>query len=79
MIPLADAEDEDHGLRFNSYGDFSRMNQRWNAATAATTRGRLRENPEEWQHYHSLYREARKDRAVVPFEETAKYLLVREG
>ena len=79
VIPLADAEDEDHGRRIASYGVFSRMNQRWNAATGATTHGRLRENPEEWRHYHSLYREARKDGAVVPFEEMAKDLLVREG
>jgi hypothetical protein len=79
VIPLADAEDEDHGRRIASYGDFSRMNQRWNTATGATTHGRLRENPDEWRHYHSLYREARKDWAVVPFEEMAKDLLVREG
>ena len=79
VIPLADAEDEDHGRRIASYGNFSRMNQRWNAATGATTHGRLRENPDEWRHYHSLYREARKDWAVVPFEEMAKDLLVREG
>ena len=35
VIPLA--EDEDHGRRIANYGDFSRMNQRWNATTGATT------------------------------------------
>lgn len=79
VIPLPDAEDEDHGRRITSYGNFSRMNQRWDAATGATTHGRLRENPQEWHHYHSLYREARKDWAVVPYEEMAKEMLVREG
>ena len=77
VIPLT--EDEDHGRRIANYGDFSRMNQRWNAATGATTHTRLKENSEEWQHYHSLYREARKDWAVVPFEEMAKDLSIREG
>ena len=77
VIPLA--EDEDHGRRIANYGDFSHMNRRWNAATGATTHTRLKENSEEWQHYHSLYREARKDWAVVPFEEMANDLSIREG
>ena len=48
VITLPDAEDEDHGRLITSYCNFSRMNQRWNAAKGATTHGRLRENPDEW-------------------------------
>ncbi len=48
------------------------MNQRWNGAKSETTHSRLQENAEEWQHYHALYREARKAWAVVPFEQMVK-------
>jgi len=37
----------------------------------------LKENPEEWYLYHTLYRETRKDWAEVPFEKIAKSLKKR--
>jgi len=55
------------------------MNQRWNGAKSGTTHTRLQDNPEEWQHYHALYRDARKTWAVVPFEQMVKELSIREG
>jgi SAM-dependent methyltransferase len=49
------------------------MNRTWNQSRSATTQARLRENPEEWAQYHTLYREARKDWSVVPFEEFIRW------
>ena len=39
----------------------------------------LQANPEEWAHYHTLYREARESWTVVPFEEMIRWLEEREG
>ena len=33
----------------------------------------MQKNPEEWAQYHTLYREARKGWAVVPFEEFIRW------
>ena len=35
-----------------SFGDFSRMNARWNRAGSGTTHERLQRDPAEWRHYH---------------------------
>jgi superfamily II DNA or RNA helicase len=59
------------------FGDLSVMNSRFNTAYSKTTHERLKENPEEWYLYHTLYREARKDWAEVPFEKIAKSLKKR--
>jgi len=77
-IPLPNPEDQEHIKRVRKYGDFSRMNGRWNGAKSLTTHERLQENPEEWETYHSLYREARETWAVVPFEEMANWLKDRK-
>ena len=67
ITTLLGVDDDGHQTRAARYGDFSKMNQQWNSAKSATTHARLRESAEEWQHYHALYREARKTWAVVPF------------
>ena len=59
------------------FGDLSVMNSRFNTAYSKTTYERLKENPEEWYLYHTLYREARKTWAEVPFEKIAKSLKKR--
>ncbi len=59
------------------FGDLSVMNSRFNTAYSSTTHERLKQNPEEWYLYHTLYREARKDWAEVPFERIAKSLKKR--
>jgi len=59
------------------FGDLSMMNSRFNTAYSSTTHERLNQNPEEWYLYHTLYREARKDWAEVPFEKIAKSLKKR--
>jgi hypothetical protein len=65
--------------RARNYGDFSTMNRRWNQTDSAKTAERLRQNPDEWAHYHTLYREARKTWAVVPFEEVIRWAEKRSG
>ena len=65
--------------RTRNYGDFSTMNRRWNQTDSAKTAERLRQNPNEWAHYHTLYREARKTWAVVPFEEVIRWAEKRSG
>jgi superfamily II DNA or RNA helicase len=59
------------------FGDLSMMNSRFNTAYSKTTHERLKQNPEEWYLYHTLYREARKDWAEIPFERIAKSLKKR--
>jgi SAM-dependent methyltransferase len=53
------------------------INSRFNTAYSSTTNERLKQNPEEWFLYHTLYREARKDWAEIPFERIAKSLKKR--
>lgn len=59
------------------FGDLSVMNSRINTAYSKTTNERLKENPEEWYLYHTLYREARKAWAEIPFEKISKSLKKR--
>ena len=62
-----------------AYGDFSTMNGRWNLSTSETLSKRLEGNPEEWEQYHTLYREARRSWTVVPYEEMIRWAQEREG
>ncbi|MCG8554064.1 MAG: methyltransferase-like protein, partial [Proteobacteria bacterium] len=77
-IPLS-REPGEVKRRTQRYGDFSRMNNRWYAATSDKTHTRLEANPEEWAHYHTMYQELRKSWDVVPFEEEIRWLERREG
>ncbi len=78
-IPLPDADPADVERRRRRYGDFSQMNQRWNHGRSETTHARLRDNPEEWAQYHTLYQEARKGWTVVPYEEMIRWCQKRSG
>lgn len=55
------------------------MNNRWYAAESSVTHDRLVNNPEEWAHYHTLYRQLRESWPVVPFKEEINWLLERDG
>ena len=55
------------------------MNHAWNQGQSQATHERLQKNPEEWAQYHTLYREARKDWAVVPYEEMIRWCQKRSG
>lgn len=77
-IPLS-GEPAEVARRISRYGDFSRMNNRWYATTSDKTHTRLAANPEEWAHYHTMYRELRKSWPVIPFEEEVRWLMERSG
>jgi superfamily II DNA or RNA helicase len=79
VIPLPDKGPEDVERRRRRYGDFSTMNRAWNQGRSAATHERLQANPEEWANYHTLYRQARKDWAVVPYEEMVRWCQQRSG
>jgi len=77
-IPL-DGTPADVEKRVQRYGDFSKMNNRWYASDSAKTHDRLANNPEEWAHYHTLYRQLRETWPVVPYKEEIRWLSEREG
>ena len=79
VVPLPDTDPNDVARRRRQYGDFSGMNRRWNQGRSTTTNERLRANPEEWEQYHTLYRETRKDWAVIPYEEMIRWCQKRSG
>jgi hypothetical protein len=79
VVPLPDKGPEDAERRLRRYGDFSTMNRTWNQGRSAATHARLQANPEEWANYHTLYREARKDWAVIPYEEMIRWCQQRSG
>ena len=79
VFPLPASEEEGEERRKRRYGDFSEMNRRWNQSRSSEVWKRLKEDSEEWAQYHTLYREARKDWAVVPYEELTRWFLKREG
>ncbi len=49
-------------------GDFSEMNRVWSVSNSTTTGERLKDNPEEWYQYHTLYRERRQEWNEIPYE-----------
>ena len=78
VVPLCDDE-VDVRRRYAKYGDFSKMNNRWNQTSSAKLTARLSENPEEWEQYHTFYREARSSWPVIPFQEMIRWCKRREG
>jgi Hypothetical methyltransferase/Probable Zinc-ribbon domain/Type III restriction enzyme, res subunit len=79
FVPLPDVDPVDNRRRNVQYGDFSRMNARWNTSYSDTTYKRLQGNPEEWMQYHTLYQAARKTWSVIPYEEAIKWLEKRSN
>jgi hypothetical protein len=72
-IPLS-GEPSEVARRNARYGDFSKMNNRWYAAGSEATHARLAANPEEWAHYHTMYRQIRESWPIVPFKEEIRWL-----
>jgi hypothetical protein len=70
-VPLPEFETQ---IALRRFGDFSMMNSRFNSAYSQTTHERLKQNPEEWYLYHTLYREARKTWSEIPYQKIAKSL-----
>ena len=79
FVPLPDADPIDDRRRNAQYGDFSRMNARWNNSYSDTTYKRLQTNPEEWMQYHTLYQAARKTWSVIPYEKAIEWLEKRSN
>ncbi len=77
-IPLS-GEPSEVERRISRYGDFSKMNNRWYASASDSTHARLASNPEEWAHYHTMYRQLREAWPVVPYKEEIRWLSEREG
>jgi len=69
-IPLSDTVIQ---TRVRKFGDFSEMNRRINTSNSETTNKRFQKNPDEWELYHALYREARKEWTIIPYEEIIKW------
>ena len=78
VVPLS-KKPYDVALRMRTYGDFSRMNNRWYASSSHKTHERLQHDPQEWAHYHTMYRDLREGWDVVPFEEEIAFWSPREG
>ena len=78
IVPLSDDEVETR-RRLAKYGDFSQLNNRWNRSDSKTLNARLKANPEEWEQYHTLYRQARAQWSVVPINEMIAWCEKREG
>ena len=72
VVPLSD-EPVEVKRRVAKYGDFSKINRSWNQRQSATTHEVLEADPEAWEQYHTLYREARQSWTVVPFEEMIRW------
>ena len=78
-VPLPTDDLAEVKKRQSRYGDFSRLNNTWNRRNSGKTHEALQRNPEEWEHYHTLYRESRATWATVPYEELIRWLREREG
>lgn len=73
-VPLDESDVSETARRYASYGDFSRLNSRWNRAASSKTNERLRSNPEEWCYYHTRMDEMEAKWQVNPREECINYL-----
>ena len=61
-----------------SLGDFSKLNQTWSVSRSNNTFERLKKDKSEWEYYHTLYRQKRKDWDEIPYIEIAKKINKRE-
>lgn len=73
-IPLNPKQIE---YKSNKLGDFSELNKNWSISNSKTTQKRLNSDKSEWEYYHTLYREKRKNWDEIPYLEIAKKVKVR--
>lgn len=71
VFPLRPEIVEQIGKRL---GDFSEVNRQWSISKSTTTHEHLKQNPEEWYYYHSLYSEKRKTWDEIPYIEIGKMI-----
>jgi hypothetical protein len=74
FIPLSD---DVKASTLRRLGDLSQMNQKINHASSEETHARFQKSPDEWECYHSTYREDRKKWEVVPYQEVIKWAKLR--
>lgn len=80
LVSTLFTEDEyEQQKRLRKYGDFSKMNSRWNISDSSKTHQRLISNQQEWAHYHELYRQNREKWVKTPYKEMIKYYSKRNG
>jgi SAM-dependent methyltransferase len=77
-IPLS-SEPVEVARRDAKYGDFTKLNNRWYASESADTHARLAASPEEWAHYHTVYRQLRETWTTVPYKKEIDWLRERTG
>jgi superfamily II DNA or RNA helicase len=65
-VPLDESDAKTASARLANYGDFSRINARWNSASSSATHTRLQENSEEWCYYHTRLQEHERTWQLVP-------------
>ena len=75
-IILSLSEDE-LKIGYRKFGDFSNMNRLINTTSSAVMHDKFKNNPKDWEYYHELYREARKEWNIVPYKEAAKWCKAR--
>ena len=59
--------------RVGKFGDFSKMNTRWNKTHSEKLHERLQKDSTEFYHYHEMMEEKVKDWSVVPAKQIIKY------
>ncbi len=77
QIPLPAVSEDESSFRLRRYGDFSNMNRKWNQGQSHKTYERLQANLEEWAQYHTLYRKAREEWTVIPYQEMIRWFQLR--
>ena len=73
-VPLDESDQGESRRRLAAYGDFSKLNARWNSSHSSKTHERLQSNPEEWCYYHTRLQEQERLWQNVPREECIKHL-----
>ena len=59
-------------------GEFSEINKIWSISNSSTTNKKLKDNPEDWYYYHTLYSEKRKTWNEIPYVEIGKKITRKE-
>jgi hypothetical protein len=70
-------ESQDSERRRAMFGDFSRMNAKWNQERSSTRHERIAQDPAEWRHYHEELDRVRKTWAIDPQEEFIRWAGLR--
>jgi hypothetical protein len=73
-IPLSDEISSENRRKF---GDLTQINYRISHTPSGEMHERFLKDPAEWEHYHAIYREDRKNWPIVPYQEAIKWCKAR--